>query len=169
MKTLLLVRHAKSSWNNSEISDIDRPLKGSGVKNAIAVSEKLKSLHIAPDIIISSPAVRAMTTALIFARVLKYQYNRIDINEIAYDFSKDALLPLLRNIDDKYDVAMLVGHDPALTMLLNDLTGKELEKIPTSSVAEIKFRVKHWQKIMPGNGRLLFLESPKKEVLAAEK
>ncbi len=163
MKTLLLVRHAKSSWNDADISDIDRPLKRSGVKNAIEVSEKLNSLRVSPDIIITSPAVRAMTTALIFARTLKYHYNRIVINEIVYDFSKDALLPLLRNIDDNYDVAMLVGHDPAFTYLLNDLTGKAFEKMPTSSVAKINFRVKHWQKIMPKNGRLVFFESPKKE------
>lgn len=168
MKTLLLVRHAKSSWSDADISDIDRPLKRSGVKNAIEVSEKLKSLKISPDIIITSPAVRAMATALIFARILKYHYNRIIINEIVYDFSKEALLPLLRNLDDKYDSAMLVGHDPALTYLLNDLTGKAFEKTPTSSVAKISFRVKCWEKIMPGNGKLVFLESPKKEKKATE-
>ena len=163
MKTLLLVRHAKSSWNDADISDIDRPLKRSGVKDAIEVSGKLKVLRISPDIIITSPAVRAVTTALIFARTLKYHYNRIALDEVVYDFSKEALLPLLRNIDDKYDSAMLVGHDPAFTHLLNDLTGKTFEKMPTSCVAKISFRVKHWHKIMPGNGRLVFLESPKKE------
>jgi phosphohistidine phosphatase len=163
MKTLLLVRHAKSSWNDADISDIDRPLKRSGVKDAIEVSEKLKSLKISPDILITSPAVRAMTTALIFARTLNYQYNRIVINEMVYDFSKDTLLPLLRNIDDKYDVAMLVGHDPAFTYLLNDLTGKAFEKMSTATVAKINFGVKHWQKITSGKGKLLFLESPEKE------
>ena len=163
MKTLLLVRHAKSSWSDAGISDMDRPLKSSGVKDAIAVSEKLKSLKISPDIIISSPAVRAVTTALIFARTLKYHYDRIMLNEIVYDFSKDALLPLVHNIDDNYDVAMLVGHDPAFTYLLNDLTGKDYEKMPTSSVAKISFGVKHWQKITPGKGRLSFLESPEKK------
>ncbi len=162
MKTLLLVRHAKSSWNDADISDIDRPLKRSGVKDALEVSAKLKSLKVSPDIIITSPAVRAITTALIFARTLKYQYNQIVINEIVYDFSKDALLPLLHNIDDKNDVVMLVGHDPSLTNLLNYLTGKTFEKIPTSSVAKISFRVKHWQKITPENGRLVFIESPQK-------
>lgn len=163
MKTLLLVRHAKSSWNDIDISDIDRPLKRSGVKDAITVSEKLRTLKISPDLLITSPAVRAMTTALIFARTLRYHFNRIVINEIAYDFSKDALLPLLRNVDDKYDIVMLVGHDPALTYLINDLTGKSFEKIPTSSVVKLNFRVKHWSKITPKNGKLVFMESPKKE------
>lgn len=163
MKTLLLVRHAKSSWNDADISDMDRPLKRSGVKDALAVSEKIKSLRVLPDLIITSPAVRAVTTALIFARTLKYHYNRITINDIAYDFSKDALLPLIRNVDDKYDSVMLVGHDPALTYLLNDLTGKVFDKTPTSSVVKISFRVKHWHKIMPGNGKFIFMESPQKE------
>lgn len=163
MKTLLLVRHAKSSWSDADISDINRPLKRSGVKDAIEVSKKLKTLKCSPDILITSPAVRAITTALIFARTLKYQYNRIVINEMVYDFSKDALLPLLRNIDDKYNVIMLVGHDPAFTNLLNDLTGKILDKIPTSSVAKISFSVKHWNKIIHKSGKLVFIESPKKE------
>ncbi len=163
MKTLLLVRHAKSSWKDSDISDLDRPLKGSGVQDAIAVSEKLKLKKIAPDIIISSPAVRAVSTALIFARTLRYHFDRIILNEIVYDFSKDALLPLVHNIDDNYDVAMLVGHDPAFTYLLNDLTGKDYEKMPTASVAKISFGVKHWQKITPGKGKLGFLESPEKK------
>lgn len=168
MKTLLLVRHAKSSWNDADISDMDRPLKRSGVKDALEVSEKLKALKCVPDSIITSPAVRAMTTALIFARTLSYNYNRIVINEMVYDFSKDALLPLLRNLDDKYDVVMLVGHDPALTYLLNDLTGKAFEKMPTSSAAKINFGVKHWQKITPGKGKLLFLESPMKKKKTTE-
>ena len=168
MKTLYLVRHAKSSWNDADISDIDRPLKRSGVKNALEVAEKLKPLKVSPDLIITSPAVRAITTALIFARTLKYHYNRIVINEMVYDFSKDALLPLLRNIDDKYDSIMLVGHDPALTYLLNDLTGKAFEKTPTASTVKINFGVKHWGKIMPGKGRLLFIESPAKEQKIAE-
>lgn len=163
MKTLLLVRHAKSSWSDADISDINRPLKRSGVKDAIEVSKKLKTLKCSPDILITSPAVRAITTALIFARTLKYQYNRIVINEMVYDFSKDALLPLLRNIDDKYNVIMLVGHDPAFTNLLNDLTGKILDKIPTSSVAKISFSVKHWNKIIHKSGKLVFIKSPKKE------
>lgn len=163
MKTLLLVRHAKSSWNDADVSDMDRPLKHSGVKDAIEVSEKLKSLKVVPDLLITSPAVRAMTTALIFARTLNYHYNRIVINDMVYDFSKDALLPLLRNMDDKYDVVMLVGHDPALTYLLNDLTAKAYEKMPTSSVAKVNFGVKHWEKISPGKGKLIFLNSPEKK------
>ena len=168
MKTLLLVRHAKSSWNDADISDIDRPLKRSGVKDAIEVSEKLRSLKISPDILITSPAVRGITTALIFARTLKYHFNRIVINEIVYDFSKDALLPLLRNMDDKYDVAMLVGHDPAFTYLLNDLTGKALEKMPTSSVAKINFKIEKWKEIKTKSGKLSFLKSPKKKKKTAE-
>ncbi|MCG3167372.1 MAG: hypothetical protein POELPBGB_03162 [Bacteroidia bacterium] len=168
MKTLLLVRHAKSSWNDADISDMDRPLKRSGVKDALEISEKLKTLKCLPDLLISSPAVRAITTALIISRTLKYHYNRIVINDMVYDFSKDALLPLLRNTDDKYDVVMLVGHDPALTYLLNDLTGKAIEKMPTSSVAKINFGVKHWQKLTPGKGKLIFLESPAKKKNAEE-
>jgi phosphohistidine phosphatase len=168
MKTLLLVRHAKSSWNDANVSDMDRPLKRSGIKDALEVSGKLKALKCVPDILITSPAVRAMTTALIFARTLNYHYNRIVINEMVYDFSKDTLLPLLRNLDDKYDVVMLVGHDPAFTYLLNDLTGKAFEKMPTASVAKINFGVKHWQKITPGKGKLLFLESPMKKKKTTE-
>ncbi len=168
MKTLLLVRHAKSSWKDADISDLDRPLKGSGVKDAIEVAEKLRARKISPDLLITSPAVRAMSTTLIFSRILKYHYNRIVINDLVYDFSKDALLPLLRNIDDKYDVVMMVGHDPAFTYLLNDLTGKAIEKMPTASVVKINFTVKHWQKITPKKGKLLFLLGPKKKKKIAE-
>lgn len=163
MKTLLLLRHAKSSWNDSEISDIDRPLKASGIKDAVEVSEKLKSLKISPDFIITSPAVRALSTSMIFARTFKYDYKRISINEMVYDFSKEALFSLIRTCDDKQNVVMLVGHDPALTFFLNELTGAKLEKIPTCSVAKISFKENHWQKIMAGSGRLEFIESPEKK------
>ena len=107
MKTLLLVRHAKSSWNDSEISDIDRPLKQIGVKNALLIATKIKEKKIFPDFLITSPAVRAASTALIFARTLSYPLQRMVINEIVYDFSKDALFPLLHATDDKFDTVML--------------------------------------------------------------
>ena len=163
MKTLLLLRHAKSSWSDEGISDIDRPLKKSGVQNAIEVAEKLKLRKVLPDLIISSPAVRAVSTALIFARTLSYPYQGILLNEMVYDFSKEALLTLIHNLDDNFDNVMMVGHDPALTHLLNHLSGKAFEKIPTASVACIQFNVKHWQKTGPKNGKFLFIESPGKE------
>lgn len=162
MKTLLIVRHAKSSWSDKGISDIDRPLKKSGVNDATEVAQKLKQQKVSPDIIITSPAVRAITTAMIFARNLNYPLWQLSISEIAYDFTKDALLSIINTTADKYKTLMLVGHDPALTYLVNELTGEQFEKIPTSAVFTISFRVQSWKRVALGNGRLAGVESPTK-------
>ena len=106
MKTLLLIRHAKSSWGDSAIEDIDRPLKESGIKDACKMAGRMKTLEINPQLIITSPAARAVSTAMIFARKFNYSYQHLDINALVYDFSKDAILQLIRNLDDKLETVL---------------------------------------------------------------
>ena len=162
MKTLLLVRHAKSNWGDSVIEDIDRPLKTVGIKDAYKMAERMKTLDVQPELIITSPAVRAISTALIIARKFNNTYEMLDINTIIYDFSKEAILQFVRNMDYKLETVMIVGHDPAITQLLNYFSGKNYDKIPTCSSVCIKFRLTHWSKVSEGNGKLIFIESPEK-------
>jgi phosphohistidine phosphatase len=145
MKTILIARHAKSSWRSSDLADIDRPLRSGGVLGAQQVANRLKELKITIDSIYASPAIRAMHTAIIHARQLDFPENRIEINSLIYEGGKEGIYKMItERIDPKYDVVMIVGHDPALTNFVNDFLQIPLEKIQTAGVIELKFDIDEW-------------------------
>lgn len=148
MKTLLIARHAKSSWRSSDLADIDRPLRSGGVLGAQRVALRVKETGISLDAIYASPAIRAMHTAIIHARTLEFPENRIEINRIIYEGGKEGIHSLIKNrIDPKYDTVMIVGHDPALTNFINDYLRIPLEKIQTSGIMKMVFDVMQWSEI----------------------
>ena len=161
MKTIYLVRHAKSSWNDPSLKDIDRPLRKRGVKDAGKMADFLLSERVHPDLIISSHATRALSTARIFARALHYHAGRIRIDERIYDDLEDSFGEILRQVNEKFEDLMIFGHDPSMTSLLNRLASKRYEKIPTSGVARIDFRVREWAAVTKGRGKLGYLRFPK--------
>ena len=161
MKVLYLVRHAKSSWEDASLDDIDRPLKTSGVNDAYMMSDFLKEKKVAPELIITSPAVRAISTALIFTNKLKIPTEQIKILREIYESSPGDILNKVRMTNPIVNSLMVFGHDPSLTSLFTLLTGKSLEKIPTSAVASIFLSIDEWQKIVPAAGTLQFLHRPK--------
>jgi phosphohistidine phosphatase len=113
MKTLYLVRHAKSSWKYPNLDDFERPLNKRGRKNAPFMGTILKKLKVAPDLLISSPANRAAITARIIAAKINYPLEKIRYRESIYEFSEDALIHVIKQIDDSVNKAMIVGHNPA--------------------------------------------------------
>lgn len=162
MKTLYLARHGKSSWRDTELRDIDRPLKEKGVKDAYKIASVLLEKSIHPDHIITSPAIRAMHTAIIFSRVLDFEPMRIEINPFMYGIDKEGLINLVEGLNPQFDSVMIFGHDPVLTNFVNYLVNENYEKIPTSGVACITSDVSEWSQVKPENSVLKFLEHPKK-------
>jgi len=160
MKTLYLVRHAKASWEEN-VSDWERPLTQSGVERAHKVAKALKAKKIKPDKMISSYAFRALNTAVIFALDLRYPATSIEVSQSIYERRAIDILDMLRKQDDKADVLMLFGHDPAITELYNMLTRKLLLKLSTSSTAGIQFNIKHWKDLGNSVGKTLFIEPGK--------
>jgi phosphohistidine phosphatase len=167
MKTLFLVRHAKSSWEDAYLDDIDRPLKTSGVKDSYLMSAFLKEKNILPELIISSPAVRALSTAVIFATGMNMPLKDIKISPELYESTPGEIQKVIRKTDNATNSLMIFGHDPSLTNLFMSLTGKNLEKIPTSAVVSISVNIQYWEELEPGKGILEYLYKPKqiKEIL----
>ena len=163
MKRLYLVRHAKSSWDDPDLSDIDRPLNKRGKKDAPIMGERLKNEHKAkPDLIISSPAKRAIRTARIIAKELGYSEEKIEIKDSLYASGVTAMLNVIHYLDDSLDEVMLFGHNPDLTSLANYLSNQQVDNIPTCGVFCVDFDVKSWQDIEKGKGIFKFFDYPKK-------
>ncbi len=148
-KVLHVVRHAKSSWDNDGIADIDRTLKPKGIRNAYETARKLKLINCMPDMIISSPANRALHTAIIFARVFEYPLENLKINNILYEFSKDHILDFVKDYDNSKNSLMLFGHNPDITNLVNYFIKKSVNEIPTSGVTTLMFSCDTWKNIAP--------------------
>jgi phosphohistidine phosphatase len=162
MKTLYLVRHAKSSWKYPRLNDFERPLNKRGRKNAPFMGSILKKLKVAPDLVISSPANRAATTARIIADSIDYPLEKIHYNETIYASSEYELIQVIQQLDDTVNQAMLVSHNPALTDLANTIADTAISNIPTCGVFCVNLSISSWAKIGEQRGKLKFFEFPKK-------
>ncbi|WP_149276383.1 SixA phosphatase family protein [Pareuzebyella sediminis] len=149
MKTLILVRHGKSSWEDN-VSDKDRPLKERGVNDALLVSAKLRNKNLNIDAVFSSPANRALHTCMIFLRQLEFPFSGLEIVENLYDFSGESDLNFIKSLDDSLNVVMVFGHNHAFTQLANSLGNIYIENVPTSGVVHLKFDVDQWEAIEEG-------------------
>ncbi len=162
MKTIYLLRHAKSSWDYPKLEDFERPLNNRGRRDAPLIGGVLKKLDIKPDAIISSPATRASTTARIIADYISYPLEYIYYNEIIYGASDIELFDLMKSILDTTKSAMIVGHNPGLTDLANYLTKENIVNIPTCGVFCAKIDIDNWKKLNHYGGKQEFFEYPKK-------
>ena len=161
MKTLYLVRHAKSSWKQPELSDFERPLNKRGKNDAPFIGKLLSEKGINPSIIISSPAKRAATTAKMIASEINYSKEKIVFNENIYDASGRTLLEIISETEDKYNSVMFFGHNPGLTVLQNNLSNHFIDNIPTCGVVALKFNTT-WDKVKLNSAEFIFFEFPKK-------
>jgi phosphohistidine phosphatase len=162
MKTLYLVRHAKSSWKYPNLDDFERPLNKRGRKNAPFMGSVLKKLKVAPDLLISSPANRAATTARIIADTIDYPLEKIQYNETIYASSEYDLVQVIQQLDNSVNRVMLVSHNPALTDLANSIGDTAISNIPTCGVFCVNLNISSWAKIGEQRGKLKFFEFPKK-------
>jgi phosphohistidine phosphatase len=162
MKKLVLIRHSKSSWKNLELNDFDRPLNKRGKKNAPFMAQKLKDYSISPDIILSSSARRAKTTAKVFKDVFKFD-KKITYNQNIYDASLEDLINIISNIDNTLDTVFLIGHNPSLNMLCSKLVNF-YENIPTTGIVVLQSDIKNWKKLENNNISIKSFIYPKKYI-----
>jgi phosphohistidine phosphatase len=138
MKTLFLVRHAKSSWDNTALPDKDRPLADRGKRDAPKMGRRLLKRDVKPDLILSSPATRTLSTAELIAKKLDYKRKNIAVHDCLYPGGVDDLLNVIHKLDDKLERVMLFGHNPGLTELAHRLSS-EITHVPTCAVAAFTF------------------------------
>jgi phosphohistidine phosphatase len=159
MKTLLLLRHAKSDWNDSSLKDFDRPLAARGERDAPRIGKALRKRGQLPDLIISSPAARAKATIEAVSQAAKLNLE-IRFDESVYGASSAELNKLVLGLPDKSSCAMLVGHNPGFEDLVGRLSGSH-ERMPTAALACIEFKVDRWEDVDDGEGKLVWLLTPK--------
>lgn len=161
MKTLYLVRHAKSDWGNEALPDIDRPLNVRGYRDAHSMGERLFSQGHVPQLIVSSPAIRALSTALIFARKFGYPAERVLLDDDIYEATTEALQTVIAGLPDECASVMLFGHNPVLTMAVNSMAGQSIPNVPTTGVTCIRFEARNWKQAAASTGELIFFDYPK--------
>jgi phosphohistidine phosphatase len=162
MKTLYLVRHAKSDWSNEGLADIDRPLNTRGYRDAHLISGLMKSKRLIPDLIFSSPAIRAISTALIFCRNFNLNCSDIRINSNLYEASVKQYIDIVLQLDDRFKSVMLFGHNPIISNLANSLTMPISESIPTCGCLGIRQSAHgEWKNFQTANKELVFYDFPK--------
>jgi phosphohistidine phosphatase len=162
MKTLYLIRHAKSSWDDPGLDDFDRPLSERGEKDAPRMGKRLKEREITVDLMLSSPAVRALKTCKVMAKALQYPPEKIKIEKALYHADEDVIRGILAGVKDPNNVVMIFGHNPGLTEFANSSLNETISNIPTAGVVAGKLNIKSWKEIKRGCGELAFFDFPKK-------
>ncbi len=166
MKTLYLIRHAKSSWDDQDLTDLERPLNERGKKDAPRMGKRLKEKNIFPDLMLTSPAKRAYETCKVIAKILGHSEEKIKTDQRLYHASEDQLLKVIQEIQDLNDdeeVVFIFGHNPGLTDFANSLLNQTIDNIPTCGVIGSKVRVNSWKESIFGSGEMKFFDFPKRK------
>jgi phosphohistidine phosphatase len=161
MKTLFLVRHAKSSRDDPSLPDRERPLNDRGMQDAPMMGKRLAQRRVKPDLIVSSPALRALTTAQRVAEELGYGREDIAVDDRLYASSADALLGVIGALNNKLHRVMIFGHNPEFTDLAHRLSN-EIVDMPTCAVAEFSFDTEAWSNVGTLQPARVALDYPKK-------
>ncbi len=161
MKVLTLVRHAKSSWKDSKISDRERPLNKRGEHDAPIMGKRIVAAGIRPSLILSSPAVRAWTTAKILAQEIGYPLEFLQRENSLYLASLDDIIDALITQDAEFSSVMIVGHNPGLTTFANYLSPGLTANLPTAGVVSVSFEQDDWNLHSAPKTELLTYDYPK--------
>lgn len=162
MKTLFLLRHAKSSWKETDIADFDRPLNERGRRAAPLMGRLLKERGFVPDLIVSSPAKRARKTAKLIKEAGDFEAP-LRFDDRIYEASPNTLLSVATETDNAINSLMLVGHNPGMEGVIRVLTG-QTEPMPTTALAVIDLEIDHWKEIASGRGTLRAVIRPRDEM-----
>jgi len=157
MKKLILIRHGEAEPETNSTSDFDRNLTDRGKKDAAKMAAMLLNRVPAPEIIISSPAFRAINTAHIFAAT--FGFDDVNPDAAIYEASAETLLKIVNQLSDDQMVACLVGHNPGVSNLLYTLTG-EITTMPTSAWVEVELNAENWAEASADTGKLLQYQHP---------
>jgi phosphohistidine phosphatase len=161
MKQLLLIRHAKSSWNDPSQNDVDRPLNKRGKKDAPKMAERLLDKKIKIDAFLSSPAERALDTCIYFAKA--YDVKKKEIIQIPelYNAQVENFYKVVSEVDNSFDAIALFSHNPGITEFVNELTDVHIDDMPTCSIFAVKADIKKWEEFTEGEKLFWFFDYPK--------
>lgn len=163
MKTLLLVRHAKSSWDSAVLSDFERPLNDRGKHDAPMMAKRVKEKKLKIDTFLSSPAKRAKKTALIFMKQYDQKEKDLILIPSLYEASIDDFYQAVEKLNDKADSVALFSHNPGITEFINSLECSPIYNMPTCAVYALKVATGHWEEFEKATKEFLFFDYPKNE------
>lgn len=162
MKKLILMRHAKSAWDNPALSDHDRPLAERGLEDAPKMAKRLHKRGIQADLMISSTALRAKDTARFVAKELSYPKDKIILESNLFHASHHSILKHLRMMDDKHNIVLVFGHNPGFTDVVTFLGGN-IDNLPTAGQFGFTLKSDHWAELKPETTETWFFDYPKKK------
>ena len=149
MKELLLLRHAKSSWDYA-VSDRNRPLTEKGMKRITQMARASSTIFQSQEIIFSSPANRALHTATLMMHSLGIDFKKLNVNETLYTFEASQILDFIYALEDQFDKVICVGHNPAFSNVISYLSDTTIGNLPTAAWARITFTQSHWSDVSDG-------------------
>lgn len=161
MKTLFVVRHAKSSWEDFSLSDHDRPLLPIGVKKTNLIVRFLQSKNEIPQLMLSSSAVRAFETARLIAAGVGYPQDEIKIEPLLYHASSETIFDELSAVSNDIVSVMIFGHNPTFTYFVNRFLDPGIVNLPTSGMVAIEFETNKWEDIIKAKHRIKYFVTPK--------
>ncbi|WP_179006691.1 SixA phosphatase family protein [Winogradskyella forsetii] len=156
MKTLILMRHGKSSWRHN-VSDRERPLKSRGKNDAKLVANQFVKHNDSPKVIFSSPANRALSTCKIFTKALKIPETEIKVIEDLYDFSGESVIDFIKSLPNSLNEVMIFGHNHAFTSISNIFGDNFIDNLPTSGLVKINFEIDNWKDLKQGTTEFIII------------
>jgi phosphohistidine phosphatase len=162
-KVLYIVRHAKSTWDYENISDIDRPLKLKGIRNAYEMARQLKISRNIPEVFITSPANRALHTACIFINVFEASFDKLKIDPTIYENGTEGILRVIKSQPSNLRKLMIFGHNPDFSDIARSFVKQPLFEIPSCGIVVLTFDTLHWSDISRENLKNEIFYFPKKE------
>ena len=160
MKTVLLIRHAKSNWDNAVLKDFDRPLNERGLRDAPAMAQRLLEKGVAIDAFISSPALRAITTCTFFAKAYNKETSITTYRDL-YNAPTQVFGRVIKATEDIYDNIAIFAHNPGITDFANTLTNTRIDEMPTCAIFAVQAEVTKWKEFDKATKTFLFFDYPK--------
>jgi phosphohistidine phosphatase len=164
MKTLFLIRHAKSSWDNPGLRDFSRPLNERGLRDAPAMAALLRAQGVAPDLLVSSPAKRALTTALFFAEAFGVAEDAVQREPAVYEAAPSEILRIIAQLPDSADTVLLFGHNPTFTEVANRFARDFIANVPTCGIVQIESDAGRWAEMYEENSAVKRCFFPKEMI-----
>lgn len=161
MKTLLLIRHAKSDWNDASLSDFDRPLNERGKRDAPLMAQRLLDKKIGIDLFVSSPAKRAKKTATIFAEAWGLDKKKVDFYDELYLAPETVFTSVISQLNNGADAVAVFAHNPGITDFANSLTNTRIDDMPTCCIFAVQADCKDWNEFATAKKKFLFVDYPK--------
>jgi phosphohistidine phosphatase len=161
-RRLLIIRHGKSSWEEEGLNDTGRPLADRGIKSAELMARRLMKAGMIPELVYSSPAKRALDTALIMVRLWELVPSALEIHEELYMADPSEIGEVVGGVPDKVTCLAIFGHNPSFTIFANRFLSDPIDNLPTAGVVGVTFDSKSWKRISRENVSGTFVDCPKK-------